>query len=87
MRKSALDVLPDPVAVLGHHDVRLHHEGGVLVYLAAHCRLRSVAGRRRCAVSLQKFAGLSPMSSSITRAVMVPIAEMPPPGWQCGPVM
>ena len=79
--QRAVEVALDAGAVLRDVHVRLHDEGGVLFDLLAH---RCLQGN---SVEIQKSAGLMPMSSSMTRAVMVPMAEMPPPGWQCGPVM
>ena len=79
--QGAVEVLLDAGLVIGDRHVRLHDEGGVFLDL-----------RLLMAVSLfwakrQKSAARMPKSSSITRAVMVPMAEMPPPGWQWGPVM
>jgi len=54
------------------------------------CFNRRASGRNRIGTAgdaHQKSASRMPKSSSMTRAVIVPMAEIPPPGWQCGPVM
>ena len=83
---DALEVLTNAVSILGHDDMRLHDERGVLFDSRCHVGVSEVLLSFELS-AYRSDDSLKPRSSSITCAVIVPIAEMPPPGWHDGPVM